>query len=186
MYTIVSPVPDNFTTAIEPYRQKFDPLARLAPPHITLLEPFQFSATPDTLYTHLSEVGEVHAPVKIFLIGWHVYEGKEYQIHLPMTAGVQPLTKLRHDILSGPLSSLASAERTYQPHVTLGRFVAQTDLEQAKQILKGFEPQFVFRVSHLELWQREEAGQPWRVEMKFALKATLAGRNRRATGDNAA
>jgi hypothetical protein len=35
-------------------------------------------------------------------------------------------------------------------------------------------------VSHLEVWQREEAGQPWRVEQKFTLKGTLAGRARRA------
>ena len=55
----------------------------------------------------------------------------------------------------------------------------EADLEAAKATLQGFEPQFNFRVSHLELWQRAEAGHPWRPEMKFSLKATVAGRARR-------
>jgi len=179
MYTIVAPVPENLAVAVEPYRQKYDPLAGLAPPHITLLDPFQFSLPPEQLYAHLSEIGEVHAPIKVFLVGWHVHEGKEYQLQLPMTAGQPELIALRRELATGPLGSLAGSEKSYQPHVVFGRFADPIALEQAKAALKGFEPQFVFRVSRLELWQRAESGQPWRVEMKFSLKATVAGRARR-------
>jgi 2'-5' RNA ligase len=180
MYTIVTPVPANLATALEPYRQKYDPAVRLAHPHITLLEPFQFAAPQEQLYAHLSEISETHSPVKVFLVGWHVQEGKDYQLQLPMTAGQTELTNLRNDLLTGPLSSLAGSEKIYRPHVLFGRLVDQAALELAKQALKGFEPLFNFRVSRLELWQRDEPGQPWRVEMKFALKATLAGRQKRA------
>lgn len=179
MYTIVAPAPENLAVAVEPYRQKYDPLAGLAPPHITLLDPFQFSLPPEQLYAHLSEIGEVHAPIKVFLVGWHVHEGKEYQLQLPMTAGQAELISLRRELATGPLRSLAGSEKSYQPHLVFGRFADLTTLEQAKAALKGFEPQFVFRVSRLELWQREESGQPWRVEIKFSLKATVAGRARR-------
>jgi 2'-5' RNA ligase len=180
MYTIIAPVPTNLVTALNPYRQKYDPAVRLAPPHLTLLEPFQFSASQEQLYAHLSEISEAYAPIKVFLVGWHVYEGKDYQLHLPMTAGQAELIRLHHDLLSGPLSSLAVSDKTYQPHVLFGRLPDEARLELAKQALKGFEPLFNFRVGRLELWQRDEAGQPWRVEMKFALKATLAGRHKRA------
>lgn len=179
MYTIIAPVPDNLATAIEPHRQRFDPLAHLAPPHIKLLEPFQFAAPVQQLYAHLSEISETHAPIKVFLVGWHVHSGKDYQLQLPMTAGQPALVKLRRDILTGPLSSLAS-EKAYQPHVLFGRFSNPSSLEAAKHVLKGFEPQFVFRVSQLELWRREEVRQPWQVALKFALKGTLAGRSRRS------
>ncbi len=179
MYTIVASVPTNLAAALEPYRQLYDPAVRLAPPHITLLEPFQFAARQEQLYVHLSGISETHAPIKVFLVGWHVHEGKDYQLHLPMTAGQAELTNLRNDLLSGPLSSLANKEKIYQPHVLFGRLADKAKLELAKQALKEFEPLFNFRVSRLELWQRDEAGQPWRVEMKFALKATLAGRQKR-------
>jgi hypothetical protein len=179
MYTIIAPVPDNLAKAIEPYRQKYDPLAGLAPPHIALLNPFQFTLPPEQLYAHLSEIGETHAPIKIFLVGWHVHEGKEYQLHLPMTIGQSELAALQAELLTGPLSSLAGSEKLYQPYLIFGRFADAAALEQAKQALKSFEPQFVFRVSRLELWQRNETGQPWRVEMKFSLKATVVGRARR-------
>ncbi len=179
MYTIVAPVPDNLVTAVEPYRQRFDPSAHLAPPHITILEPFQFVAPVQQLYAHLSEISETHAPIKVFLVGWHVHTSKDYQLQLPMTAGQPALVKLRHDILTGPLSSLAN-EKVYQPHLLFGRFANSASLEAAKQILKSFEPQFVFRISHLELWQRDEVRLPWQVAIKFALKGTLAGRSRRS------
>ncbi|NJN99206.1 MAG: 2'-5' RNA ligase family protein [Anaerolineales bacterium] len=179
MYTIVAPVPENLNTAVEPYRQKYDPLAGLAPPHIPLLEPFQFSLPAEQLYAHLSDIGEVYAPIKVFMVGWHVHEGKEYQLQLPMTAGQPELTALRRELATGLLSSLAGSEKPYLPHLVFGRFADSAALEQAKAALKGFEPQFVFRVSRLELWQREETNQPWRVEMKFSLKATVAGRGRR-------
>jgi 2'-5' RNA ligase len=179
MYTIAVPVPDNLAKALEPYRQQYDPLASLAPPHISLLEPFQFVLPPEQLHTHLVEIGETHAPIKVFLVGWHVHEGKEYQLQLPMTAGLHELTALRAELLTGPLSALAESEKAYLPHVIFGRLTDYAELEQAKQALKSFEPQFVFRISHLELWQREETGQPWQVEKKFRLNATVAGRARR-------
>jgi hypothetical protein len=179
MYTIAAPVPANLATALEPYRQLYDPLAHLAPPHISLLEPFQFALPPEQLYTHLREIGETHAPIKVFLVGWHVHEDKEYQLQLPMTAGLPQLTALRADLLTGLLGSLAGGEKLYLPHVIFGRLTDSDELERAKQALKNFEPQFVFRVSHLELWQRDEAGQPWQIEKKFNLNATVVGRARR-------
>lgn len=184
MYTIVAPVPENLAKAVAPYRQQYDPLARLAPPHITLLDPFQFVLRPETLYAHLSEIGETHAPIKVFVVGWHVHTGKEYQLQLPMTAGQAEVAALQAELLTGPLSSLAGAEKVVRPALIFGRFTDSAALEGAKRALKSFEPHFSFRVGHLELWQRDEANRPWRVEMKFSLKATVVGRARRARAED--
>jgi hypothetical protein len=183
MYTIIAPVPADLAAAIEPYRQKYDPLAGIAPPHIALLDPFHFSGPLENLYHHLNEVGENHAPIKVFLIGWHVHAGKEYQLHLPMTAGQRELAALRADLLTGLLSSLATAETAYQPHLIFGRLASQTELEQAKKALKSFELRFQFRIERLELLRREAASQPWRLDKKFSLKATVAGLARQRSAE---
>ena len=43
MYTIIALLPHSLVTALEPHRQKFDPQANIIPPHITVVEPFEFS-----------------------------------------------------------------------------------------------------------------------------------------------
>jgi hypothetical protein len=179
MYTIVAPVPHNLATALEPYRQKFDPQANLAPAHISILEPFQFAAASERLYAHLSEISEIYAPIRIFVIGWDVFENKEYHLHLPMTAGQSELTALRQDILSGLLSNLCVQSRPYRPAVCFGRLTESDQLQTVKRELKGFEPQFNFRVAHIELWRRDNGTHPWKLEIKFSLKATVVGQSRR-------
>jgi hypothetical protein len=179
MYTIVAPLPENLLTIVEPYRQKYDPLAQIVPLHIPLIDPFQFNDSLDVLYDHLNEVGELHSPIKIFLVGWDTYEGKEYQLHLPMTTGHSELTTLHYDLLGGPLSYLTGKIQDYWPRVIFGRFLQQADLDAAKDELADFSPNFVARVKHIELLHRDEMGQPWQSVKKFGLKATMAGRTRR-------
>lgn len=39
----------------------------------------------------------------------------------------------------------------YRPHISFGSFPLAVELENAKRDLQGFEPQFIFRIIHLEL-----------------------------------
>ena len=178
MYTIIIPLPKNLLTTVDPYRQKYDPLAKVIPSHIPLIDPFQFAQPIETLYDHLTEVGEFHAPIKVFLVGWDSYEGKDYQLHLPMTAGRSELITLHYDLLAGPLNYLAAKIQDYWPRVVFGRFSDKSDYEAAKKSLEGFSPKFVVRVKRMELLQRDEMGQPWQVVKQFGLKATMADRPR--------
>jgi hypothetical protein len=178
MYTVVAPVPHPLITALTPYRQQFDPQANLAPPHISILEPFQFTANPEPLLMHLSGVSEDYAPIRVFLAGWDICQAKAYQLHLPLMAGQAELLSLRRDLLSGVLSMLGSQHRTYQPGVLFGHVTEENKLVIAKQTLKNFEPFFNFRVGHMELWQREETNLPWNLVMKFSLKGTVVSTKR--------
>ena len=134
MYTIIISLPENLLTTVDPYRQKYDPLAKVIPSHIPLIDPFQFTQPIETLDDHLTEVGEFHAPIKVFLAGWDSYEGKDYQLHLPMTAGRSELITLHYDLLAGPLNYLAAKIRDYWPRVVFGRFSDKSDYEAAKGI----------------------------------------------------
>jgi len=179
MYTIIVSLPENLLTTVEPYRQKYDPLANVIPSHIPLIDPFQFAHPLEKLYDHLTEVSELHAPIKVFLAGWDSYEGKDYQLHLPMTAGRSELITLHYDLLAGPLNYLAAKIQDYWPRVVFGRFSDKSEYEAAKKSLARFSPKLVVRVKHIALLQRDEMGQPWQVVKQFGLKATMAGRARR-------
>lgn len=179
MYTIIIPLPENLLTVIDPYRQKYDPLANVIPSHIPLIDPFDFTQPIETLGEHLTEVSEIHSPIKVFLAGWDSYEGKDYQLHLPMTAGRSELINLHYDLLGGPLNYLAAKIQDYWPRVIFGRFSNKSDYEAAKKSLEGFAPKIVVRVKNIALLHRNEMGQPWQVVKQFSLKATMAGHTRR-------
>ncbi len=175
MYMITAPIGPNLATVLEPYRQKYDPLANIAPAHIGILKPFEFSKPVNLLYNHLEEVGEVYAGIKVSLVGWDICDQRYYQLRLPLIAGRQEFISLRNNLLRGPLSRLSKADENYWPHIVFGRFSKQEKLAQAKLAIQDFEPQFTFRVNYIEFLYRNKPTSPWQIQKKFSLNATVAG-----------
>jgi 2'-5' RNA ligase len=173
MYTVVALLPQNLVTALRPHRQKFDPQAHIIPPHITVVEAFRFSGHLPELYEHLKEIGETHAPIRVSLVGWDAYTQTDYQLHLPLVTGRLEFTALRKNLLAGPLRHLARADDLYWPHITLGRFSTLAELEKAKIALRGFEAQFTFSVTSLELLYRNKSTHRWNTLKCFSLEATI-------------
>ena len=174
MFSIIVPLPENLVTGLEPHRQRYDPQAHMIPPHISVLSPFRLPAgLSQSFYDHLKAVGEVHAPIRVSLIGWDVDDQVDYQISLPVIAGQRELIALRNDLMTGPLSGLADEMEAYRPHIILGRFSKYAEFEQARKALKGFEPQFTFRIRHLALLFRDQSTRPWQTQKKIGLEATV-------------
>jgi len=178
MYTIIALLPHSLVTALEPHRQKFDPQANIIPPHITVVEPFEFSGPLQEFYDHLQEIGETHAPIRVSLVGWDAYTEAGYQLHLPLVTGRLEFAALRKNLLTGPLSHLAHPKDTYWPHITLGRFSQESDFKEAKKTLNGFEPYFTFSITHLVLLYRSKPTQPWQSQKQFNLEATILSKPR--------
>lgn len=179
MFTLIAPVPLALATAINPLRQKYDPLANALPPHISILSPFEFSDLPQILYNHLRDVGETFAPIKVSITGWDSYRHIDYQLRLPVLAGKEELIDLHENLLTGALKYCPGQDKDYSPHIILGKFAHQAEQEKAKQDLQGFEPHFIFRVTHLELLRWEQIGHPWKLQNQFRLEATLARARRK-------
>ena len=180
MYTIVVSIPEKLHPIIQPYRQKYDPLAEEILPNISLLKPFNFSEEPQTLYHHLEDIGDSHPPIKVSLMGWDVYRHKLSWICLPPISGYNELLDLRRSLLTGPLQPLTGQDDSYRPHVIIGRFAEQPALAQARIDLKHFEAQFVFRVTKMTLLHRESREDAWQTEAEFTLNATaMSAMNRR-------
>jgi hypothetical protein len=150
----------------------------MIPAHITVVEPFYYSHSLEELHDHLDEVGEIHAPIKVSLVGWDLDEDT-LQLRLPLIAGQSEFTALRQDLLTGPLSPMAQTDRDYWPQIVFGQFSDPATLEEARAALGDFKPQFVFRVTHLELLQRDEIGHHWQIQKRFGLEATLSSRSQR-------
>jgi len=173
MYTVVAPVPGNLAAALQPYRQRYDPTAKLIPPNLAIIKPFRFSGTRQELHAHLNDVGDLEAPIRISLAGWDVYSSKGYLLCLPVIAGQQEFLALRSHLLTGPLSPLAEQSQFYRPHIVFGRMPTKEDVNNARNVLARFEPQFIFRVTHIELWQRKSRKDLWKLEKRFGLKGTV-------------
>jgi hypothetical protein len=185
MYRVIAAIPDDLANAIQPYRQKYDMGFSLMPPHISLLRPFQLSGPADELYDHLSEIGETHAPIKVSLVGWDIHPNdKGYELRLPIIAGKSEFTALRNHLLTGLLQPLVPTTEDYWPHINFGQLSTESEMQRAKQHLKSFEPQYIFRVTYLELWQSTDQFQPWQLNKRFSLEATMASRRRRSNSPN--
>ena len=186
MYRIVAPIPEDLATMVQPYRTKYDTTANLVTPHIAIIAPFQFSGSSKELIDHLTDVGETHAPIKISLVGWDIDQQPNcFQLQLPIIAGRAEFTALRNHLLSGPLNYLAALPTSYWPHIPMGEFRTESDLDQAKQQLKYFEPQYIFRVTYLKLLHQLEPSHPWQTKKKIGLNATVSssrGRSRTPSG----
>jgi len=182
MYTVIAPIPVDLATAIHPYRQKFDPLVNVISPHISVLAPFPYAGSVEALVEHLSDIGETHAPIKVSLVGWDIYQHRqEQQLRLPVIAGRQEFAAARDHLISGPLVFLARRQnQSYWAHILFGRLKDQTEEEQARKVLKHFKPQFIFRATHLELLQKTDTMSPWELKKRISLKATVAGKGRRS------
>ena len=177
MYTIIAPAPDNLINAVKSYRQKYDPLTAKIHFNLTLIKPFSFADNRRTeLHDHLEQVTERQAPIKVSLAGWDVYTDKYYWLGLPLISGRRACVDLREHLLTGPLQPLADQAADFRPHFVFGRLSTSEALSEAKKTLQGFEPQFVFRVTNIELLQRNTPKETWQIERRFGLKGTVRSR----------
>lgn len=181
MFAVVIPIPDELATAVQPFRQLYDPMADRVAAHISILPPFDFFGPPDALYDHLASTGDTFAPVKVSLAGWDIHRGSQsYQLRLPVIAGRSELSALRNSLCTGILSSLAPQKDTgHWPYIQFGQTESHQQIQHIKQQLVHFEPQFIFRATNLALLYRSGSSQAWQTEKTFGLMATLASSRRK-------
>jgi hypothetical protein len=179
MFTIIAPIPADLATAIQPYRQKYDPQAQIIPAHIGVSPSFTFDPPVAELVDHLKDIGEMHAPVKVSLAGWDIHQEKFHYLRLPIIGGKAEIIALHEHLLTGPLSQVQRHPVDYWPHIAFGQIMDEGQLEAVRQHLKWFEPHYIFRVTHFELWQRQNSTDPWFMQHRFGLEATVASPRRR-------
>jgi 2'-5' RNA ligase len=108
--------------AILSVRERFDPLARDVPPHVTLVFPFEDALLDTALEDHLRSVlcGVHRFPVTFGNITAHENE----YLFLNVKRGNDAIIALHDALYTGPLARHLVRLHTYVPHVTVGRLPA--------------------------------------------------------------
>jgi 2'-5' RNA ligase len=146
--------PDEVCKAIQPLRQKYDPLYSLIGPHLTLVFPFEDGLSIGELNQHIKSVLQDITPFKVVLQG--VTGTDEGYLFLNVKTGNDQIIQL-HDLLyTGPLKPFLNRKVTFIPHVTIGKLFSEQSFEKALADTEHFNEAFEFWVDELVV---EEIGE---------------------------
>jgi len=98
---------------------RFDPLAHVIAPHITLVFPFESDLSSRDIESHVRSALVDHPPFDIRLDG--ITGDDAGYIFLNVTTGSDDLIRLHDTLYTRQLASHLSLDHVYRPHLTLGR-----------------------------------------------------------------
>jgi len=159
-------VPEPYGPALQAARESFgDPLARLIPPHVTLVGPTvrAIDALAD-VEAHLASVAARHAPFTMRLRGTGTFRPISPVVFVQVAAGIPHCERLEADLRTGVLAE--PREFNYHPHVTVAHELDDAALEAAFTGLERFDASF--EVTSFSLFDHGEDGQ-WRPAREFRL-----------------
>jgi 2'-5' RNA ligase len=161
-------VPEPWGSQLQAARASFDdPLARLIPPHVTLLGPTVLEpAELAEIDTHLAEVGTRHRPFTVHLRGTGTFRPVSDVVFVQVVEGISECERLERSIRSGPLAQ--ELRFNYHPHVTVAHDVPSAALDRAFRELAGFEA--VYEVSSVQVFEHGD-DNVWRPVREFPLTA---------------
>jgi len=137
---------------IDKIREKYDPLAFLARPHITLVFPFEHpmsnSELESVLDKRLSDIPAFDLEMQGFAkqedIGWG------HWLSLDVTRGEEMIRKI-HDVLYENELSSCKVEFPYAPHMTVGRLFDKAEADAAYDSIKSNDTVFSTKVDKISV-----------------------------------
>ena len=112
---------------IQQIRKKYDKLANLIEPHITLAFPFNDSMSNSELIDKLRIILKKYSPFSVTFKG--VSLSDDNYIFLNCVNGSEEIIKMHDDIYSNIIPNHFNACIKYIPHITLGQAESITDLK---------------------------------------------------------
>ncbi len=152
--------------SINAIRAKYDPLADLIPPHVTLVFPFESNISTEVLEEHLHESTVGSHPFRIVLTGITGAEG-EY-LFLNVKVGNDQIIQLHDKLYSGLLKQYLYRSLTYTPHLTVGRIRDKRMFETALAETEEWNQVFETTVHEIIVENIDER-KNYSVEMKVPL-----------------
>ena len=120
-------------------RARFDPLANLIAPHITLLFPFESPMSDAQLQSVLRDALCEVKPFVLELRGvGRRSDAYGHWLFLRVTEGAEALRRIRRLLLDAGLPQ-TDANALYMPHLTLGRLPTKEQLDAAYRELAGLD-----------------------------------------------
>lgn len=132
---------------IDSIRIKYDPLAKLVRPHITLVFPFDSDMSNDELSGVLDERLKDIPQFNLILQGFSKQSGPDGNwLCLDVIAGTEKLRSI-HDVLYANEFKPFYHGFVYVPHMTVGRFDTEEELDKAFEIVKKKTDSFACKVN---------------------------------------
>ena len=149
---------------INEIRQKYDPLAELVRPHITIVFPFESDITNDELSGILNNRLSEFSPFNIELRGFSKHrDSSGNYLFLDLTKGADVVRKM-HDILyANEFKSYDQWGLEYLPHMTVGKFNTEMEMDEAYETIKNIDAVFTTKVSRISV---EMIGENGRTSLK--------------------
>lgn len=145
---------------INDIRKKYDPLADVVLPHITLVFPFNSELTNEELKLHLKESLKGIHPFKIELEGFSKQEDTYGNyLFLNVVQGIEVIKNI-HDMLYKDKLKQFDAGRDYVPHMTVGKVSSRELLDKAFDDASKFNDKFstvVKKISVEMIGEHEES-----------------------------
>ncbi|MBO4927412.1 MAG: 2'-5' RNA ligase family protein [Clostridiales bacterium] len=136
---------------IDSIRKKYDPLADLVRPHITIVFPFESEMSNDELAAVLDERLKGIPAFDMELCGF----GKQSEpfgnfLFLNLVKGAELIVKM-HDLFYSNDFKNFFMDYPYMPHMTVGKLSTVEELEEAFEGVKTIEDSFVTRVRKISV-----------------------------------
>ena len=145
---VIFPAFENIVM-INQIREKYDPLAKLIRPHITLVFPFDDEMSDEKLLDILNERLAGIKPFKIELQGFSKYEDSfGNYLFLNVIEGSGEIIKI-HNLLYDNEFHKFDAGLAYLPHMTVGKFKDTFELERAYEEIKDMDYLFASNVDKI-------------------------------------
>ncbi|WP_297639210.1 2'-5' RNA ligase family protein [uncultured Clostridium sp.] len=116
---------------INKIRDKYDPLAKLVRPHITLVFPFESKVSDKELSLHIKEVLKDIKRFELELNGFSKKEDKYGRyLFLNVIKGIEEIKEIHEKLYAGSLKKFKGEEK-YIPHMTVGKVASKELLDKA-------------------------------------------------------
>ncbi len=115
-------------------RARYDPLARVLPPHVTIVFPFEPPPAEGWLVKQLQAVAVDLPSFTIEFSG--VSAQPDNYLFLDMSRGADHLVALHDRLYADCLAPHRSAQHIYQPHLTVGRLSDRKDVGAARDAVE--------------------------------------------------
>ncbi len=136
---------------IDPVRNRYDPLAKLVRPHITIVFPFESEMSNEELFAVLDRRLAGTGPFDIELQGFTKYTGPDGNyLLLNMTKGAEEIMKIHDELYRNEFKPFDKGLE-YMPHITVGKLETEAALDDAYSTVKYKRDVFACKVNKISV-----------------------------------
>lgn len=137
---------------IDDIRNKYDPLAKLVRPHITLVFPFESDMSNEDVASILDTRLTNTSPFEVELKGFskHSDPSGNY-LFLDIIDGIENIIQIHDELYKYEFKNFDLWGADYIPHITVGKLSTENEMNEAYECIKGIDDSFSTIVSKISV-----------------------------------